>query len=238
MKKIDEWHAYWIAQTYVWLTKEIGLKQENLRLREHVPSELSHYSSATFDFDYRFPHGFKELHGCANRGQYDLTQHQKVSGKKLAIHDEATGQKVIPRVIEPSQGVDRLFLAILVDAYNDDEERGNIVLKIKPALAPIKVGVFPLVKKDGLYEKAREIFSTLKEDVVCQFDASGSIGRRYARADELGIPFCITVDYESKEDGCVTIRDRDSTEQKRVKIENLSETVQKLINGKTSFINL
>lgn len=237
-KKADPWHVYWLAQTQIWLTQKIGLKAQNLRLREHVPTELSHYSSATLDFDYKFPHGFKELHGCANRGQYDVSQHQKVSGKKMELHDEATSKKVIPRVIEPSQGVDRLFLAAIVDSLEDDKERGNKVLKVSPLIAPIKIAVLPLVKKDGLNELAREVFDSIKEDLVSQFDSSGSVGRRYARADELGIPFCITVDYDSKEDNTVTIRDRDSTEQKRIKIADLPQTVQKLINGKTSFINL
>jgi len=207
-------------------------------LREHVPTELSFYSSATFDFEYNFPHGFQELHGCANRGQYDLTQHQKVSAKKMEHFDEATQQKIIPRVIEPSQGIDRAFLAAIYDSYEDDVARGNKVLKLNPRIAPIKVGIFPLVKKDGLFEKSREVFELVHEDAKVIFDASGSIGRRYARADELGIPFCITIDYDTMQDGTVTIRDRDSTNQKRVKITDLPDLLVKLIKGKSSFINL
>jgi len=219
-----EWHVYWLKEVYGWFL-DMGVKAENLRLREHLKDELAHYSSACFDIEYKFPFGWKEIHGNANRGQFDLEQHKKISKKKLEIFDEASQKKVLPRVIEPSQGLDRAFLAIMYDALEDDKERGNMVLKLKPSLAPIQIGIFPLVNK--LNEKGREIYNMLKKEFVCQYDKAGSIGRRYARADEIGIPLCITIDFE--EDGCVTIRNRDSTEQERVKIEELIPKLKGLL---------
>ena len=217
-KMLDEWHGYFLAEQFLWLTS-LGINSEKLKIREHVKTELSHYSSATFDIDYEFPFGSKEIAGNANRGQYDLNQHMKHSKEKLDFFDEATKQKVIPRVIEPTFGVERIFLAVLFDAYYDDKERGNILLKLHPKLAPVQVGIFPLVNK--LNEKSREVFDLLKTDFVCIYDKSGSIGRRYARADELGIPVNITIDFETLEDASVTIRDRNTTKQKRIKLVDL-----------------
>jgi glycyl-tRNA synthetase len=231
-KRLGKWHAYWLAEQMMWFYS-IGLKKEDLKIREHTKSELSHYSSATFDMDYAYPFGSKEIAGNANRGQYDLNQHMKESKEKLELFDEATKSKVVPRVIEPTFGMDRLFLAVLCDAYNDDKERGNIVLKLNPKLAPIKVGVFPLVNK--LNENARAVFDTLKKEFPCQFDTSGSVGRRYARADEIGIPYCITFDFDSLEDEAVTIRNRDDTKQIRVKVSELKETIRKLLNKEADF---
>ncbi len=222
-KKIGEWHAYWLAESYFWYI-DLGIKKENLRVREHTKEELSHYSSATFDIDYRFPFGWKEIHGNANRGQFDLGQHQKFSKKSLEIFDEESKKKVLPRVIEPSFGADRAFLAVMYDAYSTKkDEKGNevVVLKLKPKLAPIKIAVFPLVKK--LSQEARKVYEMLKKDFICVFDSSGSIGRRYMRQDEQGTPFCITYDFESLEDNCVTIRDRDTTKQDRIKISGLKD---------------
>ncbi len=222
--KMNEWQGYWLSEIYLWMVEELGITPENLRIREHMKTELSHYSSATFDIDYKFPFGFKEIHGCANRGSYDLTQHQEHSGSKLEVFDEASQQKVLPHVIEPSQGVDRLLLALLFEAYKEDTERGNIVLHLPHKLAPYHIAVFPLVKnKPAVLNKAREVYNELKKSFVCQFDASGSVGRRYARADEIGIPHCITIDFETLEDNCVTIRNRDTTKQERVKISELKE---------------
>jgi len=236
-KKLDEWHAYWLAEQVKWLLS-VGLSLENLKIREHTKQELSHYSSATFDLDYKYPFGSKEIAGNANRGQYDLNQHIKESGKDLSIYDEETKEKVVPRVIEPTFGIERTFLAIICDAYNDDKERGNILLKLKPKIAPVKAGIFPLVNKEGLPESAKKIYNELKMEFNVQYDQSGSVGRRYARADEIGVPFCITVDFESLKDNDVTIRDRDTTEQKRVKIKELKETVRKLVNEEIEFSDL
>jgi len=226
-KRFEEWHAYWLAEQLMWF-KQLGLDENKLKVREHKKSELSHYSSATFDFDYEYPFGSKEVAGNANRGQYDLNQHVKESKEKLEIFDEATKKKVIPRVIEPTFGMDRVFLAVLVNSYNDDKKRGNIVLKLHPKLAPIKVGIFPLVNK--LNDDARKVYETLKKEFTCQFDSSGSVGRRYARADEIGIPYCITFDFDSLNDKSVTIRNRDDTTQIRVKIDELKDTLRKLLN--------
>jgi len=219
-KLADKWQIYWLKEVYQWFI-EMGIKPENLRLREHLKDELAHYSKACFDIEYKFPFGWKEIHGNADRGQFDLKKHQEVSKKNMEIFDEESKKKVIPRVIEPSQGLDRAFLAFLFDAYEDDEKRGNKVLKLNPGLAPIKIGVFPLVNK--LQEKAREIFMQIKDQHLTVYDKSGSIGRRYARADEQGIPYCVTIDFETLEDKCVTIRNRDDTSQQRIPIDELNE---------------
>lgn len=225
-KKLDEWHAYFLAEQLTWL-QNIGLSYNKLKVREHIKTELSHYSTATFDIDYEYPFGSKEIAGNANRGQYDLTQHKNASKEKLELFDEASKQKVIPRVIEPTFGMERIFMALLCEAYENDEERGNIVLKLNPLIAPIKVAVLPLVNK--LNDKTRPIFEDLKTSFPCYYDKSGSVGRRYARADELGIPFCVTFDFESLEDESVTIRYRDSTKQERIKITKLKSKLFELI---------
>lgn len=227
-KLIGEWHAYWLAESFLWFT-ELGVNPDNLRIRQHTKKELSHYSSGTFDIEYNFPFGWKEIHGDADRGQFDLGEHQKFSGKSMELFDEESKQKMLPAVIEPSFGVDRAFLTFLYDAYSDDKERGNIVLKLDKRLVPIQIGVFPLVNK--LEEQALEISLMLKRDFVSTYDRSGSIGRRYARADEQGIPYCITVDFEALENKSVTIRDRDTTKQIRVKIDELKGTLHKLFKG-------
>ena len=229
MLKIDllgEWHAYWLMQQYQWFV-DFGIKKENLRLREHTKDEVAHYSSACFDIEYKFPFGWQEIHGMANRGSFDLEQHQKHSKKKMELFDEASKKKVLPGVIEPSQGTDRAFLAFMFDAYHDDKKRGNVVLKLHSKLAPIQVGVFPLVNK--LNDKGMEVYNMLKDEFVCFYDKSGSVGRRYARADESGIPYCLTIDFETIEkDGCVTLRNRDTTKQERVKIEELKDKLKTL----------
>jgi len=225
-KKLTEWHAYWLAEMYIWYTKILKFSKENIRVREHTNKELSHYSSATFDIDYKFPFGFKEILGIANRGTYDLTQHQEHSKSKLEVFDEASQEKVMPTVIEPSQGVDRLFLAMLFEAYKDDKERGNIVLHLPNEFAPTYCSVFPLVKnKEEVLSKAKKVYEMLRTEFTTSFDVSGSIGRRYARADELGTPYCITIDFE--EDDSVTVRHRDSTKQERVKVKELVSYLRK-----------
>jgi len=237
-KKIikTQWHAYWMVQFHQWFVS-LGAKADHFRIRQHLSDEKSHYALDTWDIEYDFPHGFKELMGFANRTDYDLRQHMKHSGKDLSLFDEESKQKVVPYVVaEPALGVERSFLVFLFDAYHDDKARGNIVLKLHPKLAPIKVGIFPLVNK--LDQQAKEVYQLLKNDFVCQFDRSGSVGKRYARSDEIGIPFCITYDFESIEDKSVTIRDRDSTNQIRVKIEELLSLLGRLLSCKVTFREL
>jgi len=231
-KKLEEWHAYWLAEQILWYRK-IGL--EKIKIREHLKTELSHYSSATFDIDYEYPFGSKELGGIANRGQYDLTQHMKESGEKLEIFDEASGKKVVPKVIEPTFGIERVFLAILCKAYNYDPGRENIVLKFPARLAPVKAAVFPIVKNNEMIKVAREIFNNLKKEFNVIYDESASLGRRYARMDEIGTPYCITIDSDSIKGKDVTIRDRDTTTQIRIKISELKEILKKLINSEIKF---
>lgn len=229
-KKLDEWHAYWLAEQLEWFAR-LGLA-DRIKVREHMKSELSHYSSATFDLDYEYPFGSKEIAGNANRGQYDLTQHQQESKQKLAMFDEASKARVIPRVIEPTFGMDRVFLAILCQAYSPDTKRENVVLRLPAFLAPVKAAVFPIVRNDAATVKlARDVYELLREDWKVIYDDSGSVGKRYARNDEQGTPMCITIDEQSLKDKSVTIRDRDTTKQVRVKISELSEVVAKVLRG-------
>jgi len=229
-KKLGEWHAYWLAEQLIWF-KEIGLKMENIKVREHTKDELSHYSSATFDMDYLFPFGSSEIAGNANRGQYDLIQHAKESKQKMEIFDEKSGEKIIPRVIEPTFGMERVFLAVITDGYNFDKDRDNIVLKISPKLAPYKAAILPIIKKGEQGKIAKEVYDDLRKDFHCYWDDGGSIGRRYSRQDEIGTPMCITIDDDSIKNKTVTIRDRNTTKQIRVKIEDVKEVVEKVING-------
>jgi len=216
---INTWHAYWITLSYKWLL-DLGMNPKKLRLRQHTKEELSHYAEDTWDIDYHYPFGWKELEGIANRTQFDLTQHQKFSNQNLEYFDEATKRKFMPYVAaEPSLGVDRVTLTFIIDSLVEEKER--TVLKIHPKLAPYTAAVFPLVKKDKLPNKAREIFELLSEKFHTFYDESGSVGRRYRRMDEIGTPFCITVDYDTLKDNAVTVRDRDSMEQKRIKIDKL-----------------
>ncbi|MBR9676283.1 glycine--tRNA ligase, partial [Candidatus Woesearchaeota archaeon] len=228
------WHTYWLVELHDWFIK-MGCDPENFRLRIHLNEELAHYAAACVDIEYKYPFGWAELHGMADRTTYDLDQHIKHSGKDLSYFDEETKSKIVGHVIEPSQGVDRAFLTILYDAYKNDKERGNIVLKLDPKFSPVKVGVFPLVNKEGIPEKAQEIYKELRQYYNVVYDRSGSVGRRYARSDEIGTPYCVTVDFDTLQDDTVTIRDRDSTEQKRVKIKELRDVVRKLIEGETKF---
>ncbi|MCD6229661.1 MAG: glycine--tRNA ligase [Candidatus Diapherotrites archaeon] len=229
-----KWHAYWLATMHNWFTG-LGVKAENLRVRQHLEKELSHYSLETWDIEYNFPFGWKEIHGMANRTTFDLTQHSKASGESLTYFDEESKTRITPYVVsEPSQGVERAFLTFIVDAF--EVRDGKNVLKIHPKLAPYKAAVFPLVKKDGLPEKARQAFEELLENgLACAFDDKGSIGKRYARHDEIGTPFCITFDSDSLKDNTVTLRDRDTAQQKRVEIEELPLLLLNLISGKKIF---
>ncbi|MFA6888439.1 MAG: glycine--tRNA ligase [Candidatus Woesearchaeota archaeon] len=228
-KLATPWHAYWLGSFYSWFT-ELGIKAENLRIREHTKEELAHYAGACFDIEYHFPFGWKEIHGNADRTQFDLTKHGEAASKSFALFDEDTKQKIVPYVAaEPSQGVERLFLALVYDAYDDDKTRGNIVLHLHPKLAPIQIGVFPLVNK--LKDKATDVFKGVQKNFICQYDKSGSIGRRYARADELGIPLCITVDFDTLTDNSVTVRDRETTKQIRVSVDQLSIIIAQFFAG-------
>jgi glycyl-tRNA synthetase len=219
----DAWHRRWMEVRMDWYT-ELGIRPDMLRLREHGPDELSHYSSATSDIEYLFPIGWSELEGIANRGDYDLTQHAKLAGEKLEYFDQDKGEAYVPHVVEPAAGVDRSLLAFMVDAYEVEEVEGRkrTVLRLHPRLAPVKVAVLPLVSKEGMPEKAREIYEALRSRVPAEYDAGGSIGKRYRRQDEIGTPWGITVDGQTMEDDTVTLRDRDSLEQVRVPIEGLA----------------
>ncbi len=221
-----EWFDYWRAYCRDWLLS-LGMKEENLRLRDHDPEELSFYSKATTDFEFLFPFGWGELWGIADRTDYDLTQHINTSNKDLSYFDPETNERYIPYVVEPSLGVERCFLSFLCDAYDEEElEGGDVrtVLRLHPALAPFKAAVLPLSKKLG--DKATELYHDLQKSFMVDYDEAGSIGKRYRREDEIGTPFCITYDFESEEDGCVTIRERDSMTQERVKIEDVKAYIE------------
>ena len=216
-----EWFAYWKEFCKNWLLG-LGIKEENLKLRDHDPEELAFYSNATTDFEFKFPFGWGELWGVADRTDYDLKAHMKVSGKSLEYTDPNTGEKYVPYVIEPSLGVERMVLAILCNAYEEEEtdSETRIVLKLHHALAPYKVAVLPLQKK-ALGEKSEEIYRTLCKEFSCTYDEAGSIGKRYRRQDEIGTPYCVTVDFETLDNGTVTVRERDSMAQIRLPIERL-----------------
>ena len=216
-----EWFAYWMEQCIQWL-KTLGMRDDRLRARDHDPEELSFYSKATTDLEFLFPFGWGELWGIADRTNYDLSRHQEVSGEDLSYFDEESKEKYIPYVVEPSLGADRVTLAFLCNAYDEEELPGGdvrTVLHFHPALAPVKIAVLPLSKKLG--EGAEKIYAELSKYWNCEYDDRGAIGKRYRREDEIGTPFCVTYDFESEEDQSVTIRDRDSMEQERVKISEL-----------------
>lgn len=216
----EKWHEYWIEERMKW-HQELGLKKENLRLFEHPKKSLAHYSKRTVDIEYNFPFGWSELEGIANRTDFDLANHSKFSGKDLSFTDE-NGKKFYPFVVEPSLGVERMMLALLVDGYSEDGER--VVLKLQPKLAPIKVAVFPLLaNKPELVKVARRIYGTLRSYFPCAWDDRGNIGKRYYAQDEIGTPWCLTVDFDTLEDDALTIRDRDTTKQERIKIGKLKE---------------
>jgi len=222
-----EWFAYWKKFCLDWLYS-LGLKDDEVRYRDHGPEELSFYSKATTDVEFLFPFGWGELWGIADRTDYDLSQHQNTSGQDMSYFDDEKKEKYIPYVIEPSLGVDRMLLAFLCSAYDEEKLEGGdmrTVLRFHPALAPVKIGILPLSKK--LNEGAEKIYTQLSKYYNCEFDDRGNIGKRYRRQDEIGTPFCVTYDFESEEDGAVTVRDRDSMAQERVKIEDLKEYFEK-----------
>jgi glycyl-tRNA synthetase len=214
----EEWFEYWKEARWKWHLS-LGLREEKLRFHQHTPDELAHYAKKAFDIEYEFPFGWKEFEGIHNRTDFDLARHQEYSGKRMEYIDAPSNKRFVPYVIETSVGIDRTLLVVLTDAYHEEVVEGEerVVLRLSPALAPLKVAVFPLVKKDGLPEMAERLHKELRAEAVPSFyDAAGSIGRRYRRQDEAGTPWCVTVDGQSNEDGTVTIRDRDTLEQIRV----------------------
>jgi glycyl-tRNA synthetase len=232
-----QWFDYWVEERVNWYLS-LGIKRENLKLRPHTKEELAHYARECSDINYLFPMGWAELEGIANRGDFDLVQHASSSGKTLSYYDEEVKEHIVPYIIEPSAGVDRTFLAILCDAYDEDEAEGEkrVLLHLHPDLAPIKAAVLPLSRKEPLASFAREIYADLRPQFMAQYDDAQSIGRRYRRQDEIGTPFCVTVDFESLEDKQVTIRERDSLRQIRVPIDSLKNTLQAKLGGEDLFI--
>jgi glycyl-tRNA synthetase len=224
------WYEYWLQERLDWYVR-LGLDREKLRLRPHDQDELSHYSSATSDVEYLYPIGWSELEGIANRGDFDLRQHQEHSGEKLEYVDPQTKERYLPHVIEPAAGVGRTILALLCDAYDEDEQGGEqrTVLRLHPSIAPVKVAVLPLLRKDGHPELATEIYRDLRTRMSAEYDAGGHIGKRYRRQDEIGTPFAVTIDHQSVEDHTVTLRERDTLTQERVPISALAGELEERI---------
>jgi glycyl-tRNA synthetase len=228
----DKWFEYWINERINWYQK-LGMRKEHLKFRQHAKEELAHYALGCFDINFLFPMGWSELEGIASRGDYDLTQHANCSGKNLQYNDEETKEHYLPYVIEPSAGVDRGVLAFLCDAYDEDIADGEprVILRLHPRIAPVKAAVLPLSKKEPLASLAREVYNNLRADWVVQYDDTQSIGRRYRRQDEIGTPFCVTIDFQSLDDKQVTVRERDSMTQIRIPITELKSTLAAKIAG-------
>jgi len=233
----EQWFHYWLEERLNWYLK-LGIKRENLRLRQHTKAELAHYARDCYDIEYQFPMGWAELEGIANRGDFDLVQHAKYSGKSLDYFDEETKEHITPYIIEPSAGVDRSVLAFLCDAYDEEPDKDEIrvVLRLHPRLAPVKVAVLPLSRRENLVKVATEIYAELRRCWTVSYDDAQSIGRRYRRQDETGTPFCVTVDFQSLEDEQVTIRERDSMNQIRVPIAALRDTLAAKLEGEDLFV--
>ncbi len=227
-----EWFDYWLDQRRKWYLR-FGMKEENLQLRQHAEHELAHYARDCYDIEYRFPMGWSELEGIANRGDFDLKQHAKYSGKSLEYFDDETKEHYVPCIIEPSAGVDRSLLAFLCDAYTEepDKDAVRVVLHLHPSLAPMKVAVLPLSRRENLVKLAKDIHAELRQCWMVAYDDAQSIGRRYRRQDEIGTPLCVTVDFQSLEDNDVTIRDRDSMNQIRIPIKELKTTLAAKLSG-------
>jgi glycyl-tRNA synthetase len=230
----EQWFDYWVKERFNWYLKN-GIKRENLQLRAHCKDELAHYAKGCQDVEYLFPMGWAELEGIANRGDFDLGQHGKYSGKNLNYFDEESGERYTPFVIEPSAGVDRSVLAFLIDAYDEELAEGEtrVVLHFHPVLAPIKVAILPLSRNEKLAPLAREVHAELRRYFMTQYDDAQSIGRRYRRQDEIGTPFCVTIDFQSLEDKQVTIRERDSMAQIRLPIDELVKTLRDKLSGES-----
>jgi glycyl-tRNA synthetase len=234
----DTWFEYWVAERLRWWTDEMGIAPERLRLRPHGADELSHYSKQTTDVEYDFPMGWSELEGVADRTDYDLTAHSAGSGKGLAIFDEASGEHITPYVIEPAMGVDRAVLTVLLDGYEEEQlaSEKRTVLHLRPSLAPIKVAVMPLLRnRPELVERARALAAELRARMAAMYDDTASIGKLYRRQDEIGTPFCVTVDPESLDDGAATIRERDSMTQERVALDAIPDRLAALIAGSSAW---
>ncbi|MFC1933403.1 glycine--tRNA ligase [Chloroflexota bacterium] len=233
----EEWFNYWLEERLNWYAK-LGIKKENLRLREHGKEELAHYARACFDINYLFPMGWSELEGIANRGNFDLTQHAEHSGKSLDYFDNDAKEHFLPYIIEPSAGVDRSTLAFICDAYDEEPDKDGIrvMLHLHPALAPFKVAILPLSRREQLVAAAKEIYADLRQCWMVNYDDAQSIGRRYRRQDEIGTPFCITIDFQSLEDNQVTIRERDTMNQIRIPIAELRNTLQAKLEGEDFFV--
>ncbi len=230
----EYWFDYWVKERFDWYIR-LGIRKEKLRLRQHSKDELAHYAKDCYDIEYLFPMGWSELEGIANRGDYDLTQHAKHSGRDLSYYDGENNERYIPYIIEPSAGVDRSALALLIDAYHEEVVEGEtrVVLRLHPSLAPMKIAVLPLSRNEKLTPLAKEIYKQLCPSFMTCYDDSQSIGRRYRRQDEVGTPFCITIDFQSLEDNQVTIRERDSLAQIRVPIEELEKTLEAKLQGES-----
>ena len=228
----EEWLNYWLEERFNWYVK-LGIKKENLHLREHTKDELAHYARVCYDIEYLFPMGWSELEGIAHRGDFDLAQHSQFSGRDLSYYDPDSGERFLPYVIEPSAGVDRSALAFLLDAYDEelDKEGLRVLLRLHPDLAPIKVAVLPLSRNETLIPMAKDVYADLRKGFMAQYDDAQSIGRRYRRQDEIGTPFCITIDFQSLEDNQVTIRERDSMKQIRVPVAELKRTLEAKLSG-------
>ena len=229
----DHWYREWIETREQWYL-DLGMRPDNLRRDVHPPEKLSHYSAGTTDLQYHFPWGWEELEGIANRTDFDLKAHAEASGKRLTYFDQASNEHVVPYVIEPAAGVDRIVLAFLSDAYTvepDDKGNDRVLLKLDPRLAPIQVAILPLSRNEKLDPLAREVWGLLRSRWATQFDDTQSIGRRYRRQDEVGTPLCVTIDFDSLEDNAVTIRDRDSQAQVRVEVDALADAVGERIGG-------
>jgi glycyl-tRNA synthetase len=227
----EKWYEYWKAERIKWFNS-LGMKKENLRFEPHPADKLAHYAKAAVDIEFEFPFGFGEIEGIHNRGNYDLTQHQTFSGKKLEYFDDQKKERFVPNVIETSAGASRSFMAFLVNAYDEDEaptsdgkSEKRTVLRFHQKLAPVKCAIFPLVNKDGLPEKAYSLYDDLRTAFKVFYDDSGAVGRRYRRQDECGTPYCVTLDYDTMKDNTVTIRDRDSMKQERINIDNIREYI-------------
>jgi glycyl-tRNA synthetase len=233
----EEWFHYWLQERLNWYLK-LGIRKENLKLRQHTKDELAHYARECYDIDYLFPMGWSELEGIANRGDFDLVQHANYSGKSLDYFDEEIKERYIPYIIEPSAGVDRSALAFICDAYDEepDKEEIRVLLHLHPSLAPIKVAVLPLSRRESLVELAQEVYADLRQCWAVGFDDAQSIGRRYRRQDEIGTPFCVTIDFQSLEDKQVTIRDRDTMNQIRIPITELRTILQAKLEGEPLFV--
>jgi glycyl-tRNA synthetase len=228
----QQWFEHWLAERERWYV-ELGIRPDHLRLRAHDADELSHYSSGTSDVEYLFPIGWSELEGIANRGDFDLSRHAEHANEKLEYVDTATRERYVPHVIEPAAGADRATLAFLVDAYDEEQVEGETrtLLRLHPRLAPVKVAVMPLVRKDGQPEVAREIYADLRRRMQAEYDEGGSIGKRYRRQDEIGTPWGVTVDHQTLEDRTVTLRDRDTLEQVRVPIDGLGDELERRLRA-------